>query len=526
MSSDAITKNMHPIRRLLWPILKSEHSKFIPMLLIYALIVFNYSLLKTTKDALIVTAQGSGAATLSFIKVWVILPMALVSTLIFTRLSNKLSREKVFEIMITGFLVFFFIFAFILYPLNTKLHPHHFADWCQSYLPKGCMGLIAIFRNWTFTLYYVMCELWGTMIMSVLFYGFANDVTTKIEAKRFYAILGIGANLATTLAGQAGVLTSGTLIHTLIGGNYDRWTISLMTITTIVIFTGGVILLLFKRLSRSCHATQINDEDDQTKQKKPQMGLRKNFAYLAKSKYLVCIAILVLSFNSALTLIEILWKDQVHQLYPYTADYSAYMSSVMSYIGILSTIFSVFLCGQVVRKFGWTFSAYITPVVLLFSGLLFFTFYLGRSSHRVIDIAATLGTTPLVIITFLGSFQNCFSRASKFTFFDVTKEMSFIPLSAECKLKGKAAIDGVGSRLGKSGASVFHQGLLMFFGTVALSAPFVGLLVVLIFIGWLYAVNSLGKQFDAHHANDEMFTNPNAKEERPTEKAKPAGKAI
>jgi AAA family ATP:ADP antiporter len=75
--------------------------------------------------------------------------------------------------------------------------------------------------------------------------------------------------------------------------------------------------------------------------------------------------------------------------------------------------------------------------------------------------------------------------------------MAFIPLDRESKLKGKAAIDGVGSRLGKSGGSVIHQGLLLFFGTVGASAPYVGALFLAVLLIWILAVVSLGKQFDA-----------------------------
>ena len=436
MTQDNASSQMHPLKRLFWPIMASEYGKFIPMLVIYSLIVFNYSLLKTIKDALIVTAKHSGAATIPFIKVWAILPMALLSTLVFTRLANKYSKEKVFTIMISGFLSFFFVFAFLLYPNQDLLHPNDLANRLQDLLPAGCLGLIAVFRNWTFTLFYVMCELWGTMIMTVLFWGFANEVTNVKEAGRFYAILGVGANIATIVAGQAGILICGTFLHNHINIIEDRWTFSLMTTISIIIVTGGLILYLYKRLNNKIAPAEEAVAAKKAK-KHPKMGLRKNFAYLAQSKYLICIALIVLSFNIALTMIEVVWKDQVHQLYPYAADYSSYMGSVMTYIGILSTIFSIFICGQVVRRFGWTVSAYVTPVILLISASLFFLFYLGKSSPTALQIAGALGTTPLMLTTFLGSFQNCFSRASKFTFFDVTKEMAFIPLSSECKLKRK-----------------------------------------------------------------------------------------
>ncbi|MCH9621825.1 MAG: ADP,ATP carrier protein 1 [Chlamydiia bacterium] len=494
MASEDGLKSMHPLKRLFWPIMRSERSKFLPMLLIYSFIVFNYSLLKTIKDALIVTAKHSGAETIPFIKLWAILPMALVSTMIFTRLANKYTKEKVFTIMMVGFLSFFAIFAFILYPNQELLHFNTFADKMQAILPAGCKGLIAVFRNWTFTLFYVMCELWGTMIMSVLFWSFANEVTSVKEAGRFYAILGVGANIATIIAGQAGMFFCGKYLHSFFHPSMDRWSFSLMLITLVILGIGCFILVLYKWL-----ANTITSPDEciaSKKKEKPKMGLRKNFAYLAKSNYLIFIALIVLCFNIALTLIEVVWKDQVRMLCPYPADYGSYMGSVMTYIGILSTILSIFVCGQVIRRFGWTVSAYITPVILFISGVLFFIFYLGRTSDTALWIAGSIGTSPLMITTFLGSFQNCFSRASKFTFFDVTKEMAFIPLSSESKLKGKAAIDGVGSRLGKSGASLIHEALLMIFGTVAASVSYVGAILAIIFLFWVFAVRSLGKLFN------------------------------
>lgn len=500
-------EKMHPLKRLFWPIMRSEYSKFIPMLVIYSLIVFNYSLLKTTKDALIVTAKHSGAATIPFIKVWAILPMALLSTYIFTRLSNKYSKDKVFTIMMSGFLGFFFLFGFFLYPNQDLLHPHALADRLQEYLPKGCLGLVAVFRNWTFTLFYVLSELWGTMMMSVLFWGFANQVTSVKEAGRFYSILSIGANVSTIIAGQAGIFFCGTFLHEALNIQVDRWTFSLMSIISVILVTGILTLLMYKWLCRTiaAHAAKDNMATKRKKFKGPKMGIRENFAYLTKSKYLICIALLVLGFNIALTLIEVVWKDQVHQLYPYAADYGTYMGNIISYIGILSTIIGIFVCGQVVRRWGWTASAYVTPITLLVSAIFFFFFYLGKSTPTALGIAGALGTSPLVLTTFLGSFQNCLSRASKFTFFDVTKEMAFIPLGDECKQKGKAAIDGIGSRLGKSGASVIHQALLMLFGTVSMSAPYVGVIIILIFIGWLFAVKTLGPLF-SHTSKEKSDT--------------------
>src|SRR5690348_6961362 len=111
-SSEGFSK----LRAFLWPIHASELMKFMHMFLFFFLICFNYSILRATKDALVCTAHASGAEALPFLKVWAILPMALLFTFIFTRLSNRFNREKVFYIMMSVFLGFFLLFAFFLYP--------------------------------------------------------------------------------------------------------------------------------------------------------------------------------------------------------------------------------------------------------------------------------------------------------------------------------------------------------------------------------------------------------------------------
>jgi AAA family ATP:ADP antiporter len=492
-------KEFGRLRRLFWPIHRFEIKKFLPMFLIYSLIVFNYSLLRAAKDSLLITAPQSGAIVIPYIKVWLILPMAFLSTLIFTRLSNRYTREKVFYIMMSSFVAFFFIFGFILYPLQNYLHPHALADKLQTILPVGLQGLIAIFRNWTFSLFYVMSELWGTIIMQVLFWGFANEVTSVKEAKRFYSILGVGANLATICAGFLGILLSSEMLHTKILASSDRWGQSLMLITLAIVATGILILFLYRWLTHTAYKKEIVNSTplgEEAEEEKPiKMGMRKNFAYLAKSKYLICIAIIVLTYNLSLNIVEVIWKDQVHKLCPNPADFNIYMDKVLIYIGITSTIFSFFICGQVIRRYGWATGAYLTPIILFVSGMLFFITLLWKDHPIVSSLGLFFSTTPLALCTFLGAIQNVLSRASKFTFFDVTKEIAFIPLSSESKLKGKAAIDGVGSRLGKSGGSFFHQTLLMFFGTIAMSTPIIAVILALIFGAWVWAVRSLGFQF-------------------------------
>jgi len=486
-------------RSFFWPIHRFEVKKFLPLLLIYGLICLNYGILKAAKDSLVITAPGSGAEAIPFIKVWVILPMALLVTYLFTRLFNRFSQEKVFYIMITSFLAFFLVFTFILYPARDLIHPNNAADKLQLMLPQGFKGLISIFRNWSYALFYVMSELWGTAIMAVLFWSFTNEITTVKEAKRFYGILSVGANVASMCSGQITILLSTQVFDLAFLFGSDRWGQSLSLVTSIVTLAGILTMGLFRWYHRSVvnkDPSLLKAQTHHAEQKKTiKMGMRKNFAYLSKSKYLICIAILVIGFNIAINMVEIVWKDQIKALYPDPNEFNAYMGKVLFAIGCLSTFIGLFLCSNLIRRFGWTFSALITPVALLITGVFFFAVIFYKENPLLIKWTAILGMTPLALGVFFGTVQNVLSRACKFTVFDATKEIAFIPLNPESKIKGKAAIDGVGSRIGKSGGSIVHGGLLMVFGSVSLSAPFVGLILLGVAAVWIGAAKSLGQLF-------------------------------
>ncbi len=500
-------------RSYLWPIHRHELKKFIPLLLIFFLVGFNYSLLRAIKDALVVTAPSSGAEALPFLKVWAIVPAALLFTFIFTRVSNRLTRERIFYAMMTIFVAFFLLFMFFLYPFQDSLHPHTFCDRVQQSLPQGFQGFVAIFRNWTFTLFYIMSEMWSTIIMTVIAWGFANDVTSVNDAKRYYGLLGISINLSGIFAGSVATSMSQNVFHANLPFGANAWDQTIFMLCSVIVLAGVLCMFLFRYIHKQGHgynSETYRSQNDASNEVK--MGLRKNFAYLAKSKYLISIAIIVVMYNIAINLVEVVWKDQVKQLYPNPAEFNAYMGQVLTWIGVVATITSVFISGTVIRKFSWTSSAIISPLILLTTGIAFFFFFFFKDSSFA-SFATLFGTTPLALCCFFGSLQNCLARASKYTLFDATKELAFIPLSKECKLKGKAAIDGVGSRVGKSGGSIIHQSLLMCFGTVALSTPYVAFLLLFVIAAWMVAVRSLGRRFNSLVSHQETLKDP--EEEQP-----------
>lgn len=481
------------LRAYLWPIHAFELRKFLPLLVMAFFIGFNYNILRNMKDALLITAKSSGAEVIPFIKVWGIVPGALVMTFIYSRLNNRLQRDRVFYSMVAIFLAFFAFFTFIIYPIRDHLHPHQTAEFLQAYLPAGFKGLIAMFRYWTFSSFYIMSELWSSAILSMLFWGFANEVTRLGEAKRFYGLIAIGLNLAAISSGQVSVFLTGDFLRSKITLTENPWHQSIVFLTLAVLFSGGAIMGIYRYMTQIV-LPQDKGEPLEERPKKMKMSMRDNFALLGRSRYLFYIALIVLAYNIVINLVEVIWKDQVRALYPRPNDFNAYMSQITTVTGIISFFTSLLVSGQLIRRFGWTVAALITPIILFATSFAFFFFFFGRET--LVGALALFGTSPFALVVFFGSMQNCLSRASKFTLFDSTKEMAFIPLSMIDKLKGKAAIDGVGSRLGKSGGSLIHQGLLVVFSTIAASAHIVAGILFVVILLWIGAVIALGKQFN------------------------------
>ncbi len=514
---DVKTKEFSTWRAFLWPVYRHELKKLLPMLGIFFLFFLNYNILRPLKDALVVTAKSSGAEAIPFIKVWVMFPGALLMTFLFTRLSNRYSREKVFYLMTTIFLTYFFIFAFFIYPYRDALHCHAFADKMQALLPVGCKGLVAMFRNWTFTSFYVMSELWGAIVVTMLFWGFANEVTRLSEAKRFYSLFGIAVNISGIVAGQISIYFCSLPYNPNLLFGHDAWEQAMMSLVSLILVSGFAALFLFRWM----HTHVLSDEQysptpdkvSLNKKKRPKLSMRETFSYLFRSPYLLALAVIVLSYNIVINLTEVVWKHEIHELYSNPKEFNLYMNQVTTIIGVIATFMAVFVSGSSIRKYGWTFTALLTPVVLLITSIGFFSFFFVKEYYSIQMISA-FGLSPLAIVVFFGSAQNAMSRASKYTVFDATKEMAFVPLSDESKLKGKAAIDGVCSRLGKSGGALIHQGLLLIFSTINASAPFVAIFLIAVIIAWILATRVLGKQFNELSLSDTKLEVPPAPEQR------------
>lgn len=504
-------KSFSRLRAYFCPIHRSEFPKFWPLFWLAFFVGFNYCLLKNMKDTLVVVGSGVGAEVIPFLKVWGIVPGAVVITMIYGWLSKRCPRDTVFYIFVGSFISFFFLFPMIIYPLGDSLHLHSMADKLQDWLPQGLRGFIVMIRYWSYSLYYVMSELWSSVVLSILFWSLANEVTTVREAGRFYALINTGLNLSSIFAGEISYYM-GEKALIMLPFAKDRWHNVMMNLTALIVLAGLSMLWLYRRVhlltKDEYHFVPLSVESKvaaETKETNSTIKTRAKakslFLCLMRSRYLLGLAIVVLSYNLVIHLFEVVWKDQASQIYSSHVAFNSYMSRTTTLIGLVSVFAAIFLTGQSIRKWGWTFGALTTPIVMLVTGALFFG-AIFAVKRDILIFGGLFHATPMAIVAWMGGMQNICSRAVKFTFFDQTKEMAFIPLPNDEKNFGKAAIDGVVSRIGKSGGSLIYQGLLIIFTSVAASVNVIAIVLLAIMVIWIIVVALIGREYNAKVANE------------------------
>lgn len=482
------------VRAALWPIHGYEMKKFLPMGLMMFFILFNYTVLRSTKDAIIIPMAGS--AIIPFLKGMIVMPAAILFVVLYSKLVNIFSRETVFYLIAGFFVSFFALYSFVLFPNNHLLLPDPEHIKALQLANPSLQHIIAMYGYWTDAIFYTLSELWGSVMLSLLFWQFANEITKSHEASRFYALFGLLANFALILSGF--VLTWSSSMQKEAGGGADAFASSLHYTMGSVIVGGLIVIYLYNWMQRNV-LTDIRFYDAEEKAgskkgKKPKLSVMESFKYLLTSKYIGYIALLVLAYGVSMNLIELNWKEVLKQQFPERIDYQHFMG-ILQYAMGGTTIVAILFFKGIVARFGWYIGAIVTPIMMLVTGAIFFMFVLFEDFMS--PFAALMGVTSLMMAVIVGTIQNVLSKGTKYALFDPTKEMAYIPLDQELKTKGKAAVDVIGGRLGKAGGGYIVGGMLMVTAApdVLSITPYMAAIVGVVILLWIIAVAGLNKMY-------------------------------
>ena len=496
------------IRSLLFPIYKHEMKKLIPLSLIFLCVSMTYTMLRGLKD--IYVYRYMTADSIYLIKILVI-PSIVLFTFLYTHIAKRVDSYTRFNVVFGYFLSFIVLFTFVLLPNCELLKLNFLADKLTGSFPR-LKALWDTIRVWPISLLYIHAEAYGTMALGVAFWTFANSIFSSVQAKRMYGFLSTGAAI--------GCLCSGIVML-----NYSN---NITVLFNIAIFSLLFIVVAYNILVNRIKANPASygiEEKPVKAKNKVKLTFIQSIKCLLKSRYLCFLTLIVLGYNMFIAFLESIWKGKVDAykkivvsnfLSDHADEFDIFTgaptdelislankagSSATSTIyawqsictGILS-LFLIFFIASYISRRSWKVRALFTPITALVFSLIFYIFF--KKMDLLSGFASTFDKPLILMFILFGMGVLVFIKSSKYIFFDTSKEQAYIPLSDEEKVNGKAAIDAIGSRLGKGMSSIVISVLVAIFGGLNNISGITFIMVFVIISLWLFAVLSLNPLYE------------------------------
>jgi ATP:ADP antiporter, AAA family len=474
------------------PIPRHGIKNFIAMSSLMFCILCSQSFLRVLKDSVLISEVN--VEIIAFIKLYFVLPIAWIFVVLYSKISNKLPYTKIYYYILSFFLVFFLLFAFFLYPNADFLHIRTatITDFTSNFPGLKWYGLLI--GNWSYTIFYVLAELWPDVMYVFLFWQLANRITTSYQAKSLYPMLSFFGNSSVVLTGilVARLSSMDCWIYKFFSGVESKYVlvrVCICLLTVIGILSMYLVHLISVKLVKDPCLYEIRHSEVK------KISTLEGLKYVTRSKFLWLIVLCSTSFYFGMNLVEVLWKAKVRELYPSVESYSHIISLCTTWTGVITMIMNA-VAKNLIRHCSWKTIFSIAPVVMTGSGIAFFLVSVFPV-HFIYLQSAYVTVSALQLAVFVGAIQNVLAKGVKYSLWDVSKEMLYIPLDHNMKTKGKAATDLVGSKLGKA-LSVLVPVILLScsgFSNYISMAPIIMSMFIVVCGIWFFGVSLLAKEY-------------------------------
>jgi ATP:ADP antiporter, AAA family len=463
------------------PIHKHELAKFFCMSSMILLILFIIHSIRLTRETLVISHLGTEA--ISAIEL-LVLPISIVFTIFYIKLSTILTRTRLFHTMIWFFVSYFVLFATILYPNHDALALAISPNFVAKFPALKCF--FKIIKNWHYSLFFVFSQLSITTLINISFWQTANHITSIEESRRLYPLFSFSSFFGLIFA---------CYVARLIVADSSDWNVTLNKVIISVVIASLLLSVCLIILGKIIGLENLNsrrnlDYPDESKEK-PKLSFKASLKHLITSKPLLLITSLILCYSIPFNLTEGLWKKTIEIYFSGNANQIHYfISKVNFYEGGICMAMALF-GSYLLRNCKWKTAALVPPIVVsLTGGALFLSFLFGKHFGSLMTNISLLKFT-----VFIGASHFIFAKSMKNTIFDATKEMAFIPLSPTLKTQGKAACETIGIRFGKSGGAFIQQMLIMSFANLTLLdfAPVFFVIFIISTVLWVLSIISLDR---------------------------------
>ena len=351
------------------------------------LMLFAYYLLKTVREALILTEGGAYVKAYSSAGQAALL-MLLVP--IYGFIGTKVVRIR----LLSGLLLFFIV--------NLGLFSFFGAQGARE-------GVV----------FYIWVGIFNVFIVSQV-WAFANDIYTEGQGKRLFPMIGLGSSLGAWLGAQG----AERLVSTLNATPYQ-----LQLLAAGILFLCGGLLIAVNRTAARNSIPEVASHADQ------KLAPGDGFAMIFRDRYLMWIAILIVLLNVVNSTGEFLLGDlvsnQAHALHPGDAAaqkqfVGSFYGSFFANVNLLGLLLQMFAVSRLLPKLGVRGSLYVMPTISLIS-------------YSMAGLVPVLG-----LIRWGKTLEN----ATDYSLQNTLRQALFLPTSREAKYKAKAAIDTFFMRFG------------------------------------------------------------------------------
>lgn len=390
-----------------------EFKKFLRMGLIFACIIGSYWTLRVLKDSVFINLVGKGDIWLAkLVSLVCLFPIIIV----YTKLLDKLTREKMFYTLSAVYGIATIIFGLLI----------------LSPIGQAPAAVIASRAGWAFYAtkilgyaWYVFVESYGSLIVA-LFWAIASDTTEPESAKKgFSLVVAIGQ-----IGGIVGPFFITSLPRTF---GFATSALSVFICSAAILSLTFLMSYLFKKTPKNL-LVSFHGKNEQQVEKEQEPGFMEGLKLLVKHKYLLGIFAVITFYEIIVTVFDFHFKNLAGTHFTGT-ELDAYLGSYGSLVNTVALVCLLLGINNITRVLGVGVALALMPIIV---GGALFGFL-------------TINSLNFLFYLMVGS------KAINYALNGPAMKQLYIPTTPDVRFKSQAWIETFGSRGSKGIGSGFNS---------------------------------------------------------------------
>ncbi|CAD25761.1 similarity to ADP/ATP CARRIER PROTEIN [Encephalitozoon cuniculi GB-M1] len=471
--------------------------------LLFALLSYIDAFLYVLGDMVMMNTQMP--SSILFIKSVLVLPMTFFFIVIVQKGLRYLSQPRMLEVILIISSVFFLLFGFVIWPYCKRLQPDFF--WSRDIFSDGKMKtrhldfffpIFLVFSEWASTMLYLVAELWGSLIISFMFFSRAIHQCTEAQVKKFLPTI--------SLISAVVFLSSGLLTKSL-NSRRDALPYHEKERLFSQVFIVTSALTVMSAITSFFTDRALAKDDPRHKGKKEhkvrKIGFAGSLKMMQKSRFLRAMTESVVAASVCSNIFEAIYRGGiVLGAVQSSTSKSSYMNRLNAMAQIITSIFLLVMffkpATHLIERRGWFPVAITAPIVAIITLVLFFPMvFFNNITEGDLIASGEEYVGSFVLENYTGMFLTTIIRISKYCFFDVAKEAASIRVSPVHRHSFRGIHDGLGINIGKTIGSVYCTLVTVVFdvrdvrNVVSVSTVFVGVFCVI----WIRSILHINKKY-------------------------------